>query len=104
MTKTIRALGLFSGGLDSMLAAAVLRAQGIDVTLVCFVTPFFGAARARESAAHLGLPLREVDLTDKYLPLIYDPPHGFGPGPQPLHRLPHPHAPGGRGPDGGGGV
>ena len=54
MTKTIRALGLFSGGLDSMLATAVLRAQGIDVTLICFVTPFFGAARARESAAHLG--------------------------------------------------
>ena len=42
MTKTIRALGLFSGGLDSMLAAAVLRAQGIDVTLVTFVTPFLG--------------------------------------------------------------
>lgn len=83
MTKTIRALGLFSGGLDSMLAAAVLRAQGIDVTLVCFVTPFFGAARARESAAHLGLPLIEVDLTDKYLPLIYDPPHGWGRGHNP---------------------
>ena len=46
MTKTIRALGLFSGGLDSMLAAATLHAQGIDVALVCFVTPFFGAARA----------------------------------------------------------
>ena len=44
MTKTIRALGLFSGGLDSMLAAAPsARAQGIDVTLVTFVTPFFGA-------------------------------------------------------------
>jgi tRNA-specific 2-thiouridylase len=83
MTKTIRALGLFSGGLDSMLAAATLRAQGIDVSLVCFVTPFFGAARARESAAHLGLPLREVDLTDKYLPLIYDPPHGWGRGHNP---------------------
>jgi tRNA-specific 2-thiouridylase len=83
MTKTIRALGLFSGGLDSMLAAATLRAQGIDVTLVTFVTPFFGAARAWESAAHLGLPLREVDLTDKFLPLIYDPPHGFGRGHNP---------------------
>ncbi|MDP1760798.1 MAG: tRNA 4-thiouridine(8) synthase ThiI [Deltaproteobacteria bacterium] len=83
MTKTIRALGLFSGGLDSMLAAATLRAQSIDVTLVCFVTPFFGAARARESAAHLGLPLREVDLTDKFLPLIYDPPHGWGRGHNP---------------------
>ena len=83
MTKTIRALGLFSGGLDSMLSTAVLRAQSIDVTLVCFVTPFFGAVRARESAAHLGLPLREVDLTDKYLPLIYDPPHGWGRGHNP---------------------
>jgi len=83
MTKTIRALGLFSGGLDSMLAASVLRAQGIEVSLICFVTPFFGAARARQSAAHLGLPLREVDFTDKFLPLIYDPPHGWGRGHNP---------------------
>lgn len=78
MTKNIRALGLFSGGLDSMLAAALLRAQGIDVTLICFVTPFFGAARARESAAHLNLPLVEVDFTARFLPLIHDPPRGFG--------------------------
>jgi tRNA-uridine 2-sulfurtransferase len=83
MDRTIKALGLFSGGLDSMLAAAVLRAQGIAVTLVCFVTPFFGAERARESAAHLGLPLREVDLTEKFFPLIYDPPHGWGRGHNP---------------------
>ncbi len=83
MTKIIRALGLFSGGLDSMLAAAVLRDLGIDVTLICWVTPFFGAARARESAAHLGLPLLEVDFTDKFLPLIYDPPHGWGRGHNP---------------------
>jgi tRNA-uridine 2-sulfurtransferase len=83
MHKTIRALGLFSGGLDSMLAAAVLRTQGIDVGLICFVTPFFGAERARGSAAHLGLPLREVDLTEKFLPLIYHPPHGWGRGHNP---------------------
>ena len=83
MTKIIRALGLFSGGLDSMLAAAVLRGLGIEVTLICWVTPFFGAARARESAAHLGLPLRETDLTAKFLPLIYDPPHGWGRGHNP---------------------
>ena len=83
MTRIIRALGLFSGGLDSMLAAAVLRAQGLEVNLICLVTPFFGAERARESAAHLGLPLREVDITGKYLPLIYDPPHGWGRGHNP---------------------
>jgi tRNA U34 2-thiouridine synthase MnmA/TrmU len=83
MNRIIRALGLFSGGLDSMLAAAVLHAQGLEVTLICFVTPFFGAERAWESAAHLSLPLREIDLTDKFLPLIYDPPHGWGRGHNP---------------------
>jgi len=81
--RKIKALGLFSGGLDSMLAASVLRAQGIDVTLITFVTPFYGAARARESAAVLDLPLLVVDLTEKFLPLIYAPPHGFGRGHNP---------------------
>jgi tRNA-specific 2-thiouridylase len=83
MKKTIRALGLFSGGLDSMLAATVLRVQGLEVTLICLVTPFYGAERARASAAHLGLPLRELDITEKFLPLIYDPPHGWGKGHNP---------------------
>lgn len=78
MNRIIRALGLFSGGLDSMLAAAVLREQGLEVAGVTFITPFYGADRARESAAHLDLPLFEVDLTEKFLPLIYAPPRGFG--------------------------
>jgi tRNA U34 2-thiouridine synthase MnmA/TrmU len=83
MKKPIRGLGLFSGGLDSMLAATVLRAQGLDVTGIFFVTPFFGPDRARESAAHLQLPLIVLDITDKFFPLIYAPPHGFGRGHNP---------------------
>jgi hypothetical protein len=83
MSKPIRGLGLFSGGLDSMLAATVLRAQGLDVTGIFFVTPFFGPDRARESAAHLQLPLIVLDITDKFFPLIYAPPHGFGRGHNP---------------------
>jgi tRNA-uridine 2-sulfurtransferase len=83
MTEKIRALGLFSGGLDSMLAAALLRAQGLEVTLITFVTPFYGADRARESAAHLGLPLLELDITEKFWPLLFAPPHGFGRGHNP---------------------
>jgi tRNA U34 2-thiouridine synthase MnmA/TrmU len=83
MTKKIRALGLLSGGLDSMLAGAVLRAQGIEVTFISFVTPFFGPQRAREAAAHLGLPLKVVDFTEKFEPLLYEPPHGFGKGHNP---------------------
>jgi tRNA-specific 2-thiouridylase len=83
MAEKIRALGLFSGGLDSMLAAALLKAQGLEVTLLCFVTPFYGADRARESAAHLGLPLMVLELTEKFWPLIFTPPHGFGRGHNP---------------------
>ena len=78
MSEKKRALGLFSGGLDSMLAAAVLREQGIEVAGAVFITPFFGAERARESAAHLNLPLIEQDITDIYYPLLVAPPHGFG--------------------------
>ena len=83
MSKRIRALGLLSGGLDSMLAAAVLRAQGLDVTGIFFITPFFGPGRAKAAAAHLQLPLIEADLTEKFFPLIYAPPHGFGRGHNP---------------------
>jgi tRNA U34 2-thiouridine synthase MnmA/TrmU len=83
MPRKIKALGLLSGGLDSMLAGAVLRAQGIEVTFICFVTPFYGPAKAREAAAQLGLPLKEVDLTEKFEPLLYEPPHGFGKGHNP---------------------
>jgi tRNA U34 2-thiouridine synthase MnmA/TrmU len=83
MSKRRRGLGLLSGGLDSMLAATVLRAQGLDITVIFFITPFFGPARAKESAAHLQLPLLLVDITDKFFPLIYAPPHGFGRGHNP---------------------
>ena len=36
--KPVRAIGLLSGGLDSMLAHAVIRAQGIEVRAVNFYT------------------------------------------------------------------
>ena len=83
MVKKIRGLGLLSGGLDSMLASLVLMSQGIEVVGVCFTSPFFGAAKAREAAAQLKIALREIDLSDKYLPLLYHPPHGWGRGHNP---------------------
>ena len=78
MSQKKRALGLFSGGLDSMLAAVVLREQGIEVTGIIFITPFFGAERARESAAQISLPIIEQDIMEVYYPLLVNPPHGFG--------------------------
>ena len=76
--KRARALGLFSGGLDSMLAALVLRAQGVEVTGMVWVTPFFTPERAAESAAAIDLPIKVEDFTDRYLHLLYEPPRGFG--------------------------
>lgn len=38
--KAIRALGLCSGGLDSILAGLVLRQQDIEVAWITFETPF----------------------------------------------------------------
>lgn len=73
-----RALGLFSGGLDSILAARVLMEQGIGVTGISFETPFFGAGRARDAAAALGIPLIVEDITGPHLDVMRRPRHGFG--------------------------
>jgi tRNA U34 2-thiouridine synthase MnmA/TrmU len=66
-----------------MLAALVLMDQGVEVVGVCFASPFFGAAKAREAAAQLHIALREIDLSEKFLPLLYRPPHGWGRGHNP---------------------
>lgn len=76
--RTIRALGLCSGGLDSMLAALVLRDQGIDVTWITFETPFFSADKAREASALTGVPLMVENITPIYLKMLKNPPAGYG--------------------------
>ena len=74
----VRALGLCSGGLDSILSALVLRDQGIHVEWISFETPFFSAAKARRAADQTGITLHVQDITPDYLVLIQDPPAGFG--------------------------
>ena len=39
----VKAIGLFSGGLDSILAVKLLQEQHIEIELVSFVTPFFNS-------------------------------------------------------------
>ncbi|MBU0515110.1 MAG: tRNA 4-thiouridine(8) synthase ThiI [Proteobacteria bacterium] len=73
-----RALGLISGGLDSLLAAELLRRQGARVTGITFTSPFFGASRARRAAESLGLDLLVEDITDPHWALVKDPPRGYG--------------------------
>ncbi|MBW1847562.1 MAG: tRNA 4-thiouridine(8) synthase ThiI [Deltaproteobacteria bacterium] len=77
-SKKIRALGICSGGLDSMLSAVVLREQGIDVEWINFETPFFSSEKAREASKQIKIPLRVKEITDEYLQMLKNPPRGFG--------------------------
>jgi len=75
---SVRALGLMSGGLDSMLAARVLKDQGVEVTGITFVTPFFGHVRGVAAAKILGIPHEIIDITGPHLEMVKDPAHGYG--------------------------
>lgn len=76
--KKVRALGLCSGGLDSILSALVLRDQGVDVSWVSFETPFFSADKARAASARYSIPLRVRNITPVYLDMLKAPPAGYG--------------------------
>ena len=77
-SSQIRALGLCSGGLDSILSALVLKDQGIEVTWVSFETPFFNAGSAKKAAKQTGIPLIVRDITPVYMEMMHAPKAGFG--------------------------
>ncbi|MFP4571948.1 MAG: tRNA 4-thiouridine(8) synthase ThiI [Desulfosalsimonas sp.] len=81
--KKPKAMGLCSGGLDSILAGLVLCRQGIEVVWISFETPFFNADKARTASEKTGIPLIVEDITDRYLPMLADPPAGYGQGMNP---------------------
>lgn len=78
-----KALGLLSGGLDSILAVKVLQEQGIDVTGITFVTPFFDPKNAEKAAKTLGIPLIVKDITREHLVMLKNPRYGYGKGMNP---------------------
>ncbi|HOR85174.1 MAG TPA: tRNA 4-thiouridine(8) synthase ThiI [Bacillota bacterium] len=75
MTK---ALALFSGGLDSVLAAKLIQIQDIEVIGICFASAFFGSKNAEKMAAQIDLPLIVVDFTEEHLKMTKNPKHGYG--------------------------
>jgi tRNA U34 2-thiouridine synthase MnmA/TrmU len=74
----MKALSIFSGGLDSMLASALMRDLGIDVQALFFETPFFPSQKARRSAQAITLPLRVINITERHLEVVKRPKHGYG--------------------------
>jgi tRNA-uridine 2-sulfurtransferase len=76
--KKAKGLGLCSGGLDSILAALVLKEQGIEIYWVAFETPFFSADKARRASEQTGICLTIINITDRYMPMLKQPPGGYG--------------------------
>lgn len=81
MTK---ALALYSGGLDSILAILTMLRQGIPVTAVTFITGFgcYQAESFRESArnaaARHGFELIARDITPQFIDIVRTPKFGYG--------------------------
>jgi tRNA-specific 2-thiouridylase len=76
-----KALVLFSGGLDSILAVKVLQNAGASVEAVHFLNPFHqnrDYSQVEQTAAAIGIKLRFHELTQDYLNLIAHPVHGYG--------------------------
>ncbi len=76
--QPVRALGICSGGLDSILSALVLRKQNIEVAWVNFETPFFSSDKARRAARMIGIPLTVRNITHVYIDMLKDPHCGYG--------------------------
>jgi tRNA-uridine 2-sulfurtransferase len=83
MQQTIIAVGLFSGGLDSILAARIILDQGISVRGLAFTTPFFGAEKAQQAALQLKIPLTVLDITEDHWTMVKQPRYGYGKGMNP---------------------
>lgn len=74
----VTGIGLFSGGLDSILAVRVLQEQGIRVEAVCFITPFFGPEKAQAASRQLDVPLHVLDITEPHFEMLKKPRYGYG--------------------------
>jgi tRNA-specific 2-thiouridylase len=79
----MRAISLFSGGLDSMIAIKLIADQGIAVTAIHIKTGFGGTKDVTdilESRAKMaGANFKVIDVREEYLQkILFDPKYGYG--------------------------
>lgn len=74
------ALVLFSGGLDSLLAAKILMEQGVKTLCLHFTSPFFGStARIPHWEKIWDLDIKACDISREFCSMLTQgPEHGFG--------------------------
>jgi tRNA U34 2-thiouridine synthase MnmA/TrmU len=78
----VKALGLLSGGLDSILATEIIQKQGIQVIAFNVKSPFClckkNGCAAVDAAKQLNVPLKMVAAREDYLRMLKKPKHGYG--------------------------
>ena len=91
----VKAIGLISGGLDSTLAAAILKEMGVDVLGLNFSTGFCKVDHRRaindpdedperlrnpalRAGAVVGFPVDVIDVAEAYMEIVKNPRYGYG--------------------------
>lgn len=80
----VRGVLLYSGGLDSILAAKLLLDQGIDLTGLYCILPFYPPdlnpddLESSKLAKQIGLKLEYYRCDKEYIEMVKNPPHGHG--------------------------
>jgi tRNA-uridine 2-sulfurtransferase len=95
--KKYDGLLMFSGGLDSTVAAHLLTCQNLSILAVHYVLPFYSGIEdayplIRRHAEQLGIPLRIEEEGEEFLAMVRSPRFGFGKNANPcvdcrMHRL-----------------
>src|SRR3989338_8945580 len=78
--KPIKAVGLISGGLDSTLAAKIIKDLGVEIYGVYFAMPWgcCDKGSAQLAADKLGINFIVLQLDERYLEMVCKPKHGYG--------------------------
>ncbi len=81
--KPVKAITLFSGGLDSILATQLILNQGIEVIAFNVKTPFGipkkdGISEAETAIKQLNIPLKILTVEKDYIKMLRNPKHGYG--------------------------
>jgi len=81
----MKAVGLVSGGLDSVLAVKAVQKQNIDVIVLYFLIPFskYGFSSietsfARKFSDNVGCEFKVIELTEDYFKMLKNPKYGYG--------------------------
>lgn len=67
-----------SGGLDSTLAALLVKNQGVKVQGLAFKSYFFNPQNIKKLAEKIKIPLKIIDFSEEHLKIVANPPHGYG--------------------------